>query len=188
MGSRNFLEGERWRPSQARWSGDVFFSIIMILKSSYPYSKLADGIFLSPQEACVFQFQIKSTSKTPACLFNCNTSVPVYPGTFASVSHRLTVLLAFWSKILVSHQCCDTHANKRTSPPPHKYLRRKRLIVQRYRPRATDDHLLSGCQNHPPPTKKKGGWGPHKHTCSDLLGLLCVSCLSPGTFSTAVLM
>ena len=150
MGSRNFLEVERWRPSQARWSGDVFFSIIMILKSSYPYSKLADGIFLSPQEACVFQFQIKSTSKTPACLFNCNTSVPVYPGTFASVSHRLTVLLAFWSKILVSHQCCDTHAHKRTSH--HKYLRRKRLIVQRYRPRATDDHLLSGRQNHPPPT------------------------------------
>ena len=35
-----------------------------------PLLKLADGIFLSawwtPQEACVFQFQIRSTSKTPA--------------------------------------------------------------------------------------------------------------------------
>ena len=173
----------------------MFFSIIMILRSSSHSSKLADGIFLSawwtPQEACVFQFQIRSTSKTPAF-----STVLVYLciilGTCTSVFRSVAKSWYLINVAILIH----TKEHPTTNISAEKDLLSNNIV---HVPRMTTCSVVAKTIHHPPSgggdptntqttTKKQWGWRPHKHTCSDLLGLLCVSCLSPGTISTAVLM
>ena len=113
----------------------------------------------TPQEACVFQFQIRSTSKTPAF-----STVLVYLciilGTCTSVFRSVAKSWCLINVAILMHtkEQSQIYAQKKT-----------------YCPRATDDHLLSGCQNHPPPTKKKGESGtPQTHLLGSLGTPLCL--------------
>ena len=152
----------------------MFFSIIMILKSSYHYSKLADGIFLSaswtPQEACVLQFQIRSTSKTPAF-----STVLVYLciilGTCTSVFRSVAKSWYLINVAILMH----TKEHPTTNISAEKDLLSNDIV---HVPRMTTCSVVAKTIHHPP--RRRGNWGPHKHTCSDLLGLFCVSSASLG--------